>query len=215
MKKLANFCYSRRRLVVLAWAAILVVLLGLSAAFAGEYKTEFKLPGSESQEALDLLQGRRASASAPVSRARSCSGRTRASTTRPCGRRWRRSLATSRAASRTFRSPARTPRRTPSRYRSDGKVAYAEINFSDRSNEAVHRRRRRDQGRCTSRREAAPARAADRAGRRPVCVAAGVLQRAHRRHGGGDHPAASSSAPSWRWACRLSLRCSASAAARR
>jgi hypothetical protein len=33
-------------------------LFGLSAAFGGKYKTEFKLPGSESQAAVDLLEAK-------------------------------------------------------------------------------------------------------------------------------------------------------------
>jgi RND superfamily putative drug exporter len=38
------------------WVLTLVGILGISTAFAGEYSTEFKLPGSESQDALDLLE---------------------------------------------------------------------------------------------------------------------------------------------------------------
>ncbi len=58
MKSLAKFCYRRRRFVVLGWIALLVGTMALSVAFAGEFKTEFKLPGSESQQAIDLLQER-------------------------------------------------------------------------------------------------------------------------------------------------------------
>jgi RND superfamily putative drug exporter len=39
-----------------AWVLLLVGVLGVSTAFAGEFSTEFKLPGSESQDALDLLE---------------------------------------------------------------------------------------------------------------------------------------------------------------
>jgi RND superfamily putative drug exporter len=56
MRQIARFCYRRRRYVVAGWIAALVAILALSSAFAGEFSTEFKLPGSESQDALDLLE---------------------------------------------------------------------------------------------------------------------------------------------------------------
>jgi RND superfamily putative drug exporter len=58
MRKLAEFCYTRRRLVLAAWVVLLVGVYVLSAAFAGKFRTDFKLPGSESQAALDLLKER-------------------------------------------------------------------------------------------------------------------------------------------------------------
>ena len=58
MRAIAQFCYRRRRLVVLAWVAFFIGVTGISAAFAGEFKTEFELPGSESQAAFDLLKER-------------------------------------------------------------------------------------------------------------------------------------------------------------
>jgi RND superfamily putative drug exporter len=56
MRSIARFCYRRRRLVLGGWVLLLAGILGVSTAFAGEFSTEFKLPGSESQEALDLLE---------------------------------------------------------------------------------------------------------------------------------------------------------------
>jgi RND superfamily putative drug exporter len=58
MRSIAQFCYRRRRLVVVGWIVLLVGLLALSSAVGGEYRTEFNLPGSESQEAVDLLEAR-------------------------------------------------------------------------------------------------------------------------------------------------------------
>jgi RND superfamily putative drug exporter len=58
MKALADLFYRKRRIVVLGWIALLVGLFMISGAFGGEFKTEFELPGSESQEALDLLEER-------------------------------------------------------------------------------------------------------------------------------------------------------------
>jgi RND superfamily putative drug exporter len=58
VRSLAQFCYSRRRFVVVGWILLLVVLFALSAGVGGDYRTEFKLPGSESQAAVDLLEAR-------------------------------------------------------------------------------------------------------------------------------------------------------------
>jgi RND superfamily putative drug exporter len=53
---LARFCYRRRRYVVGFWILFLIAVFALSSTFAGEFKTEFRLPGSESQDAVDLLE---------------------------------------------------------------------------------------------------------------------------------------------------------------
>ncbi|MPZ23686.1 MAG: MMPL family transporter [Dehalococcoidia bacterium] len=58
MEGLARFCYERRWLILLGWVGLLAGLWALSTGFGGEYKTEFSLPGSESQEAFDLLEER-------------------------------------------------------------------------------------------------------------------------------------------------------------
>jgi len=54
--RLAAFCYRRRGTVVAAWVAFLVGALALSAVVGGEFKTQFELPGSESQDAIDILE---------------------------------------------------------------------------------------------------------------------------------------------------------------
>src|SRR5688572_26388238 len=58
MRRLADFCYRRRRFVVLGWIGVLVGLFALSMAFAGKFRTEFELPASESARAIDLLEER-------------------------------------------------------------------------------------------------------------------------------------------------------------
>lgn len=58
MRALAKFCYERRWLVVAGWVVGLVVLGILSIAIGRDFKTEFSLPGSESQAAVDLLEER-------------------------------------------------------------------------------------------------------------------------------------------------------------
>ncbi len=56
MKQLAHLCYRRRGSVLLIWVALIVALFTLSNTIGGEFRTEFKLPGSESQAALDILK---------------------------------------------------------------------------------------------------------------------------------------------------------------
>jgi putative drug exporter of the RND superfamily len=55
-ESIARVCYRRRRLVLAGWVLLLAGLFALSNAAGGEFKTEFKLPGSESQEAFDILK---------------------------------------------------------------------------------------------------------------------------------------------------------------
>ena len=54
--RIAVSCYRRRRLVVGIWVALLVVLLVSADVAGGAFKTQFNLPGSESQQALDILK---------------------------------------------------------------------------------------------------------------------------------------------------------------
>ncbi len=58
MRGIADFCYRRRRLVVVSWIVLLIGLTFISGALADKYKTEFKLPDSESARALNLLEDR-------------------------------------------------------------------------------------------------------------------------------------------------------------
>jgi len=58
MRPLAQLCYHRRRYVVIGWIALLVGVFALSIGYGGEPRTEFQLPGSESQKAVDLLEER-------------------------------------------------------------------------------------------------------------------------------------------------------------
>ncbi len=55
-QNLARFCYRRRWLVLTVWVVLLVGLGALSGVAAGEFKTEFSLPGSESDNALQILR---------------------------------------------------------------------------------------------------------------------------------------------------------------
>ncbi|HXU24087.1 MAG TPA: MMPL family transporter [Tepidiformaceae bacterium] len=55
-RALTSVCYRHRRIVVVSWVALIIALWALSSLLGGPYKTEFKLPGSESQAAIDILQ---------------------------------------------------------------------------------------------------------------------------------------------------------------
>jgi RND superfamily putative drug exporter len=56
LQRLARLTYRRRRRVVAAWLALLAGLLVLNATAGGEFLDEFSLPGSDSQQAADLLR---------------------------------------------------------------------------------------------------------------------------------------------------------------
>jgi RND superfamily putative drug exporter len=56
LARLARFSYSRRRFVVVAWIALLVVAIGAGGALKGEWSTSGRLPGTDSQTAYDLLK---------------------------------------------------------------------------------------------------------------------------------------------------------------
>jgi RND superfamily putative drug exporter len=56
LKRLARLVYRRRRRVVAAWVVLLAALVVLDARAGGEFLDNFSLPGSESQQAVDLLR---------------------------------------------------------------------------------------------------------------------------------------------------------------
>ena len=135
MRNLANFCYTRRWLVLGGWIAILIGLFILSAAFAGEYKTEFKLPGSESQAAVDLLKDK------GVSERTGFAGQVVFKADQGVS-----NAAVRQTLEKFFADiengveglQVASPYDPDNSYQvsEDGKVAYAELNFSDRNNEA-------------------------------------------------------------------------------
>jgi RND superfamily putative drug exporter len=57
MLRLARWCSTHRRFVVVAWIAVFIGALGLSSAVGPEYGNSFSLPGTDSQRASDLLSG--------------------------------------------------------------------------------------------------------------------------------------------------------------
>ena len=56
LHRLGAFSVRRRRLVLGSWLLALVVLGGLAGALKGTFSDEFKVPGTESQQAIELIQ---------------------------------------------------------------------------------------------------------------------------------------------------------------
>src|SRR3954449_94404 len=58
MRKLAAWCHDRRRTVIGIWVAAFVLFAALWGTAAGDFVNNFRLPGTESQRAYDLLKER-------------------------------------------------------------------------------------------------------------------------------------------------------------
>src|ERR1035441_9278000 len=56
MLKLTRSCIAHRRRVVLVWLAVAVITTVVAGVIGRAYATNFSLPGTESQRALDLLR---------------------------------------------------------------------------------------------------------------------------------------------------------------
>src|SRR3954451_16375870 len=58
MRRLAAWCHDRRRTVIGLWVVAFIVLAGLWGTAAGSFSNNFRLPGTESQRAYDLLKSK-------------------------------------------------------------------------------------------------------------------------------------------------------------
>ena len=58
MRKLAAWCHDRRRTVLGLWVGAFLLAAVLWGTVAGDYVNNFRLPGTESQRAYDLLKDR-------------------------------------------------------------------------------------------------------------------------------------------------------------
>ena len=56
--RLARVSYRRRGVTVLAWVAALAAAVVLSTFFGGDFKADYSAPGSDSKQALELLEQR-------------------------------------------------------------------------------------------------------------------------------------------------------------
>jgi putative drug exporter of the RND superfamily len=58
LARLARACATRPKRTIAFWVALLVVAFGANASFGGKLVNEFTIPGSETQQATDLLKAR-------------------------------------------------------------------------------------------------------------------------------------------------------------
>ena len=58
LNRLARWSYRRRWITLGLWIAALVGFALLGSTVGGDYSQNFSLPGSDSQEAIDLLRDR-------------------------------------------------------------------------------------------------------------------------------------------------------------
>jgi putative drug exporter of the RND superfamily len=56
--RLGSWSIRRRKSVIAGWVAILIALVGLGAAFSGATSNAFTIPGTQSQQAIDLLDAK-------------------------------------------------------------------------------------------------------------------------------------------------------------
>jgi putative drug exporter of the RND superfamily len=56
LEQLARITYRRRRLVLVGWVVLLIGVFMIASSVGGAFRTEFKLPGTETQGAIDLLE---------------------------------------------------------------------------------------------------------------------------------------------------------------
>ena len=54
--RLGGWAFRRRRTVLLAWITVLGLVIASAAAFSGQTNDKFSVPGTESQQAQDLLE---------------------------------------------------------------------------------------------------------------------------------------------------------------
>jgi RND superfamily putative drug exporter len=55
LAQIAGGCARHPRRVIVGWLGVFVVLIGLNAAFHGKLINDFKIPGSDTQKAIDLI----------------------------------------------------------------------------------------------------------------------------------------------------------------
>jgi RND superfamily putative drug exporter len=56
LARLASTCYRHRRAVLLIWIVAFIVTIGAGSALKGDYATQGRLPGTDTQSAYDLLK---------------------------------------------------------------------------------------------------------------------------------------------------------------
>ena len=59
MTRIARWCFEHRRTVVAAWVVALIALLGISRVAGSDFNSDLSLSNTDSQAAVDLLDGTR------------------------------------------------------------------------------------------------------------------------------------------------------------
>src|SRR5262249_28802436 len=127
----ARYAVRHRGRVVLAWVAVIVVLGVLGSTVGGKYATNFTIPGTESQKAVDLLKERfpsQAGDSATIV------VQTDAGVNDPAVKQRLTDLLTQ-AASLAEAPGVVSPYDTPAAISADGKIAYATVNYDKLASE--------------------------------------------------------------------------------
>jgi putative drug exporter of the RND superfamily len=132
LRNIARFCYRQRWATLGIWILILIGAFAISSVFGGETRTEFSLPGSETQEAVDVLEaagfGTRAGIQAQIV-FEAENGVMDPAVREPMERLFERIEAEVRDVSIVSPYPSEGARQiTP-----DGTIAYAELNFAERN----------------------------------------------------------------------------------
>jgi RND superfamily putative drug exporter len=134
LQRLARFMYRRRRWVLGAWIVLLVAAFALASSLNGAFKTEFRLPGTESQQAFDLLakstfRNRQVQAQIVFAANQGVKDPTVQEAMEQLFAEVDQKVANVEVASPYAADGARQISR-------NGKIAYAQLNFADRSGEA-------------------------------------------------------------------------------
>ena len=77
--RLGGWAFRRRRLVVALWGLALALVIGAAATFGGQTSNKFEVPGTESQQAQDLLAQKFPAASVRINAGAISIARTRVS----------------------------------------------------------------------------------------------------------------------------------------
>ena len=120
LQRLGAFSVRRRRLVLGSWLLGLVVLAGLAVAFKGTFSDQFKVPGTESQRAIELIEQ-----AVPQANADGATGRVVFASDAKLDE------AAMGAAVKQLREPCRaSPPRPPPVVAPDGRIAYTDLQFT-------------------------------------------------------------------------------------
>jgi putative drug exporter of the RND superfamily len=136
LQTLARVMYRRRRRVLVGWFLLLFLVVALASGVGGAFRTDFDLPGSESQAAIDLLErsgfGDRGGQQGQVvfTSSRGVDDPAVRAEIEPFLRRVDRTVSRATVVSPYSPEGAR-------QIAEGGRIAYAEVNLADRSEEAL------------------------------------------------------------------------------